>query len=68
MDILQKGRLTSWKEIKWPTGRPEYSFFLTEAGHEVLPKNYGRLLDSLFQEISSLEKEDVEGKDSKVLT
>ena len=53
MDILQRDHLISFQEVKRPTGRPEYSFFLTEAGHEALPKNYGRLLDSLFQEISS---------------
>jgi predicted ArsR family transcriptional regulator len=67
MDILQRDRLVSFKEVKRPTGRPEHSFFLTEAGHEVLPKNYDRLLDSLFQEIGSLEKEDVEGQDGQGL-
>ena len=68
MDILQRDHLISFQEVKRPTGRPEYSFFLTEAGQEALPKNYGSLLDSLFQEIGSLEKKDIEGKDGKELT
>ena len=68
MDILQRDHLISFEEVKRPTGRPEYSFFLTEAGHEELPKNYSRLLDSLFQEIGSLEKQDFEGQDGKGLT
>ena len=67
MDILQRDHLIAFQEVKRPTGRPEYSFFLTEAGHEELPKNYGQLLDSLFQEIMSLEKKDVEGQDGKGL-
>lgn len=68
MDILQRDHLISFEEVKRPTGRPEYSFFLTEAGHEELPKNYGRLLDSLFKEISSLEKQDIQGQDGSGLT
>lgn len=68
MDILQRDHFISFEEVKKPTGRPEYSFFLTEAGHEEMPKNYGRLLDSLFQEIGSLEKQDIDGQDGKGLT
>jgi predicted ArsR family transcriptional regulator len=68
MDILQRDHLISFQEVKRPTGRPEYSFFLTEDGHEALPKSYGRLLDSLFQEMTSLETKDIEGKDGKGLT
>lgn len=63
MDILQRDRLIAFTEVKRPTGRPEYSFFLTEAGHEVLPKNYGRLLDSMFREVSALESKDINGLD-----
>ena len=68
MDILQRDHFISYEEVKRPTGRPEYSFFLTEAGHEELPKNYGGLLDSLFQEIASLEKQDFDGQDGEGLT
>ena len=68
MDILQRDHVISLEEVKRPTGRPEYSFFLTEDGHEALPKSYDRLLDSLFQEMASLEKEDIEGKDGKGIT
>ena len=67
MDILQRDRLVSFQEVKKPTGRPEYSFSLTEAGHEMLPKDYQHMLGSLFQELTSLEKEDIEGQDGKGL-
>jgi predicted ArsR family transcriptional regulator len=68
MDILQRDHFVSFEEVKRPTGRPEYSFFLTEAGHEEMPKSYGRLLESLLQEMGSLEKQDVDGQDGKGLT
>jgi len=67
MDILQRDRLVSFEEVKKPTGRPEYSFFLTEPGHEVLPKDYQHMLGALFQELTSLEKEDIEGRDGEAL-
>ena len=67
MDILQRDRLVSFQTVKKPTGRPEFSFFLTEAGHEMLPKDYQHMLGSLFQEMTSLEKGDIEGQDGKGL-
>ena len=54
MDILQRDHLIAYREVKKPTGRPEYSFSLTEAGHDVLPKDYQRLLSALFKEMASL--------------
>ena len=67
-DFLQRDGFIAFEEVKKPTGHPKYSFFLTEAGHEELPKNYGRLLDSLLQKMGSLEKQDVDGQDDKGLT
>ncbi|MBI2855992.1 MAG: ArsR family transcriptional regulator [Chloroflexi bacterium] len=67
MDILQRDRLVSFQEVKKPTGRPEYSFFLTEAGHEMLPKDYQHMLGALFQEMTSLEKEEIDGRDGRGL-
>ena len=65
MDILQRDHLISYREVKKPTGRPEYSFFLTEDGHEELPKDYPRLLGLMFQETASLERGDLEGRDGE---
>ena len=65
MDILQRDHLITYREVKKPTGRPEYSFSLTEDGHEALPKDHPRLLGAMVQEMTSLKKEEVEGKDGK---
>ncbi|MBF8268153.1 MAG: transcriptional regulator, TrmB [Dehalococcoidia bacterium] len=65
MDILQRDQLITYREVKKPTGRPEYSFSLTEAGHEVLPKEYQHLLGALCKEMASLEKEELQGKSGK---
>lgn len=67
MDILQRDHLITYKEVKKPTGRPEYSFSLTEAGHEVLPKDYQHLLGALCKEMASLEKEELQGRSGKEL-
>jgi predicted ArsR family transcriptional regulator len=58
LDILQRDQLVSYEEVRKRTGRPEYSFYLTEAGQEALPKNYDRLLGMLVQELSALNAED----------
>lgn len=63
LDILQRDRLVSYVEVRKPAGRPEYSFSLTEAGHEALPKAYDRLLSLLLQEISRLGRGSLDGKD-----
>lgn len=63
LDILQRDRLVSYVEVRKAAGRPEYSFFLTEAGHESLPKAYDRLLSLLLGEISRLERGALDQKD-----
>ena len=67
MDILQRDHFIAYREVKKPTGRPEYSFYLTEAGHEVLPKDYPHLLGALFQEMASLGQGDLQGRDGPKL-
>ena len=62
LDILQRDRLVGFREVRKRTGRPEYSFYLTEHGHESLPKGYDQLLGMIVQELSALTSEDTIGK------
>lgn len=62
LDILQRDRLISYREVRKKTGRPEYSFSLTEGGHEALPKHYHRMLSLMLREMSSLTPEAIQGK------
>ena len=61
LDILQRDRLVAFREVRKKTGRPEYSFYLTEDGHEALPKNYDRLLSMMIQELTAMTPEDTTG-------
>ena len=54
LDILQRDRLVAFDQVKKKVGRPEYSFYLTESGHEVLPKAYDRLLAGVLHELEVL--------------
>ena len=65
LDILQRDRLVAFREVRKRTGRPEYSFFLTESGQEALPKDYDLLLRLMVQELSSLSEEDGRSKDGQ---
>ncbi len=65
LDILQRDRLITYEEVRKKTGRPEYSFSLTEDGHESLPKHYNELLTSLLHEMESLGQEDTKGHDGR---
>lgn len=62
LDILQRDRFVAFEEIRKKTGRPEYSFFLTDDGQETLPKRYDRLLNQVMQLMSSMTAQDIEGK------
>jgi len=63
LDILQRDRLVAFREVRKKTGRPEYSYYLTEAGHESLPKGYDKLLGMLVHEMSSLTPKDTHALD-----
>ena len=65
LDILQRDQLVAFKEVRKRTGRPEYSFFLTENGQEALPKKYDMLLGLMIGELSQLEAVDIDGLDGE---
>ena len=65
LDILQRDRLVAFEEVRKRTGRPEYSFYLTEEGQEALPKDYDMLLNMLIQEMSALTVQDTGGRDGE---
>ena len=65
LDILQRDRLITYQEVRKKTGRPEYSFSLTEEGHESFPKHYNELLTSLLGELEALSQEDTKGRDGR---
>ena len=65
LDILQRDRLVAFEEVRKKTGRPEYSFYLTESGQEALPKGYDRLLGMMVQELSGLSVEDTATRDGQ---
>jgi len=53
LDILQRDGLVAFTEIRHGTGRPEFSFSLTERGHETLPKHYSEMLGKLISKLVS---------------
>lgn len=63
LDILQRDRLVAFREVRKKTGRPEYSFYLTEEGHEELPKAYDLLLRLVIRELAGLTVGDTTGRD-----
>jgi predicted ArsR family transcriptional regulator len=63
LDILQRDRFVDFQEVRKRTGRPEYSFYLTEDGQEALPKDYDRLLNLIVDELVSFTPEDTQGRD-----
>lgn len=63
LDILQRDRLVDFEEVRKRTGRPEYSFYLTENGQESLPKDYDGMLAMVVDEIGKLTGEDIEASD-----
>ncbi len=65
LDILQRDSLVAFQEVRKRTGRPEYSFYLTESGQEALPKGYDQLLGMTVQAISTLTAEDTKSKNGQ---
>jgi len=62
LDILQRDRLVTFTQVRKTTGRPEYSFALTEIGHEALPKGYDVLLADLVEELGALGADEIGGR------
>ena len=67
LDILQRDRLVAFREVRKKTGRPEHSFYLTEGGHEALPKGYDQLLAMVVEEFSSLTADDTASRTGQQL-
>jgi len=62
LDILQRDQLVSYTQVRKSTGRPEYSFSLTDAGHESMPNEYDILLAELIEQLGTMTPDDVGGK------
>ena len=62
MDILEWDRLVDHTEVRKPTGRPQYSFHLTEKGHDSVTKDYSRLLNELVSAIKNIPQENLGGR------
>ncbi|MBI2866589.1 MAG: ArsR family transcriptional regulator [Chloroflexi bacterium] len=62
LDILQRDQLVAWAEARGKAGRPHYLFFLTEKGHEQLPRQYERLASLLLLVLSKLSPEEWAGQ------
>ena len=62
LDILQRDRIVTFVQVRKKTGRPEYSFSLTETGHEALPKGYDVLLGELVGELGGLDSDAVDAR------
>ena len=67
LDILQRDQLVAYEQVRKRTGRPEYSFYLTDDGQEALPKDYDRLLGMVVQELSAMTSEDTKQKSGNQL-
>ena len=52
LDVLYRDRLVDYHAVRRKPGRPEHAFFLTEAGHEALPKRYVHLLQMVLRALS----------------
>ena len=58
LDILQRDRLVSFQAVRRKQGRPEHAFFLTEDGHELMPKRYHLLLQRILKNLDAAEATD----------
>lgn len=65
LDILQRDGMVTFTEIRHGTGRPEFSFSLTERGHETLPKHYSAMLGQLISKLVSLESDSFAGRSGR---
>ncbi|WP_428911092.1 helix-turn-helix transcriptional regulator [Niallia sp. Krafla_26] len=54
LSSLEKEGLISSREIKQPMGRPLQTYFLTEMGEQLFPKNYERITIEFLQDLNEL--------------
>lgn len=62
LDILERDGLVGHTEVRKPTGRPQYSFHLTEKGHDSVPKDYSRLLNELVLDLKNVSSDGMAGR------
>ncbi len=67
LDVLLRDGFVSVTQVRGRTGRPRYSFSLTEAGAELFPHHYVRLTHRLLEEIVGLGVEESEGRDGAAI-
>lgn len=65
LDILQRDGMVTFTEIRHGTGRPEFSFSLTERGHETLPKHYSDMLGQLVSKLVSMNSDAFAGRSGR---
>ena len=53
LDILQRDRLVSYRVVRHKPGRPQHAYYLTDEGHEALPKRYQNLLHWILESLTS---------------
>lgn len=53
LDILQRDRLVSYRVVRHKPGRPQHAYYLTDEGHEALPKRYQHLLHWILESLSA---------------
>lgn len=67
LDILQRDGLVTFTEVRRGTGRPEFSFSLTERGHETRPRHYSQMLGKLISKLASLGPESLTERSGRQL-
>ena len=67
LDVLLRDGFVSVTQVRGRTGRPRYSFLLTETGAELFPHHYVRVTHRLLEEIVGLGVEESEGRDGAAI-
>lgn len=62
LDILMRDAHVDVQQVRRETGRPHYVFSLSEAGEDMFPKHYVRLINRLIEEILALSPEEIQGR------
>ena len=67
LDVLLRDGFVSVTQVRGRTGRPRYSFLLTETGAELFPHHHVRVTHRLLEEIVGLDVEESEGRDGAAI-